>query len=145
MLNRMHSHHLSLSSILWIMQPPVTIQGLWFLKVCMCISWKSACIYGCGSVNAYITAVCLLYGAALPFHLFTPYLWAPQRPSLAAPALSLITQCQAFNKSLTGVSPWTTLFIKGLHCQCVLENDWSHHAQVCPSCWLTERHPHSQR
>lgn len=37
------------------------------------------------------------------FYLLTPYLCAPQRPSLAAPALSLITQCQAFNKSLTGV------------------------------------------
>lgn len=74
---------------------------------------------------------------ALVFHLPIPYLWTLPWLSLAAPTLMLIKQCQAFNKSLTGVMPWTVLFIKGLHCCRLLKSDWSRLAPVCPSAWLT--------
>lgn len=43
-------------------------------------------------VNAcVISPVGLLYSTVLAFHLLTPHLEALQRPSLAAPTLSLIT------------------------------------------------------
>lgn len=85
------------------------------------------CNYSCGSLAQDCS----------PFISLPPYLWALPRPSLASPTLRLIKQCQAFNKSLTGVTPWTALFIKGLHCWRVLKSDWSHRAPVCPSAWLT--------
>lgn len=55
-----------------------------------------------------------------PFISVPPTSRAPRRPSLAAPALSLITRCRASNKSLTvgdwrGVEQRTALFIRGLH------------------------------